>query len=88
MSTTIHPRLIVRCVDDAVAHYAAAFGAQGTFRYTEPCGSVAYCELTIGASAPTLAEDRGYGRCEGRIRDPFGHLWVVSQPLQAEGARS
>lgn len=25
-----------------------------------------------------VVEDRPYGRCEGRFRDPFGHLWIVS----------
>ena len=23
-------------------------------------------------------KDRPYGKREGRIRDPFGHLWVLS----------
>ena len=26
-------------------------------------------------------EDRDYGKREGRLEDPFGHLWVVSQTL-------
>ena len=26
--------------------------------------------------------DRFYGRREGRIRDPFGHLWILSKPLK------
>lgn len=26
-------------------------------------------------------EDRPYGKREGRLRDPFGHLWVISQQL-------
>jgi catechol 2,3-dioxygenase-like lactoylglutathione lyase family enzyme len=26
-------------------------------------------------------EDRPYGRCEGRVRDPFGHLWIPSHPV-------
>ncbi|HEX2314288.1 MAG TPA: VOC family protein [Thermomonospora sp.] len=26
-------------------------------------------------------EDRPYGRRQGRVEDPFGHLWVVSQLL-------
>lgn len=25
--------------------------------------------------------DRDYGYREGRLRDPFGHLWIVSRPL-------
>lgn len=34
----------------------------------------------VGAGALELVpvEDRPYGRCEGRIQDPFGHLWIVS----------
>jgi PhnB protein len=26
-------------------------------------------------------EDRFYGKREGRVRDPFGHLWILSRPL-------
>lgn len=29
-------------------------------------------------------EDRLYGKREGRVRDPLGHLWVVSQDLAHE----
>jgi uncharacterized glyoxalase superfamily protein PhnB len=25
-------------------------------------------------------EDRPYGKREGRVRDPFGHLWILSRP--------
>lgn len=28
-------------------------------------------------------EERPYGRCEGRIRDPFGHLWIPSHAIVA-----
>lgn len=37
----------------------------------------------IAAGAQTIIpiEDRDYGKCEGRLRDPFGHLWVISQTL-------
>jgi PhnB protein len=126
MTTTVQPRLIVADVDAAVAFYQKIFGAEETFRYTEP-GSVAHCVLRIDASELSLAqannnyalydpesvggspvlvkaivedakgvgaamvaadasvivpiEDRGYGKCEGRIRDPFGHLWVISRDL-------
>ena len=31
-----------------------------------------------GAEEVVTVEDRPYGRCEGRVRDPFGHLWIVS----------
>jgi PhnB protein len=26
--------------------------------------------------------DRFYGHREGRIRDPFGHLWILSKPIE------
>jgi PhnB protein len=29
-------------------------------------------------------EDRPYGKREGRVQDPFGHLWVVSETLTAD----
>jgi PhnB protein len=31
-------------------------------------------------------EDRPYGKREGRVQDPFGHLWVVSQTLTDNAA--
>lgn len=30
-----------------------------------------------GAEIVIPIEDRPYGRREGRVRDPFGHLWVI-----------
>lgn len=35
--------------------------------------------------------DRPYGRCEGRLQDPFGHLWIVShvtEPLPDDKIRN
>ena len=34
-----------------------------------------------GGTVLVDVEDRPYGKREGRIRDPFGHLWIVSQDL-------
>jgi PhnB protein len=34
--------------------------------------------VAAGAEEVIAVEDRPYGRCEGRIRDPFGHLWIIS----------
>ncbi len=34
-----------------------------------------------GGTAIVSIEDRPWGKREGRIRDPFGHLWVISQDL-------
>jgi PhnB protein len=27
-------------------------------------------------------EDRSYRKREGRVRDPFGHLWILSRPTE------
>lgn len=34
--------------------------------------------LKHGAVVIVGIEDRPYGRCEGRVQDPFGHLWILS----------
>jgi PhnB protein len=34
--------------------------------------------VDAGAEEIVPVEDRPYGRCEGRVRDPFGHLWIPS----------
>jgi uncharacterized glyoxalase superfamily protein PhnB len=31
-----------------------------------------------GAVVIVPIEDRPHGRCESRLRDPFGHLWILS----------
>ena len=35
-----------------------------------------------GAQIVIPIDDRPYGKREGRIQDPFGHLWVISGDLQ------
>lgn len=36
-----------------------------------------------GATEIFPVADRDYGRRDGRLRDPFGHVWIVSRPLDA-----
>jgi uncharacterized glyoxalase superfamily protein PhnB len=43
--------------------------------------AVAAAMVSSGAEVLVPIEDRPYGRCEGRVRDPFGHLWVLSHSL-------
>lgn len=38
--------------------------------------------LSGGASVVIPIDDRFYGRREGRLRDPAGHLWIISQHLE------
>ena len=37
--------------------------------------------LATGGEVLIPIADRPYGRRDGRLRDPFGHLWILGQPL-------
>lgn len=37
--------------------------------------------VEAGGEVVIPVEDRPYGRRDGRLKDPFGHLWIVGQPL-------
>ncbi|MEU2723687.1 VOC family protein [Streptomyces smyrnaeus] len=41
--------------------------------------------VQLGGELVIPVEDRPYGKRQGRVRDPFGHLWVISGDLH-EGA--
>lgn len=43
--------------------------------------AVGQAMVNHGASVIIPIDDRYYGRREGRIQDPSGHLWIVSQDL-------
>lgn len=37
--------------------------------------------VDLGATLVIPVENRPYGKRQGRVRDPFGHLWVISGEL-------
>lgn len=37
--------------------------------------------LEAGGELVIPVDDRPYGRRDGRLKDPFGHLWILGQPL-------
>jgi PhnB protein len=124
----VQARLVIERVDDAIAFYHAAFGAELIERFVDASGVVVHAAIRIGTSIVTLAEelhawkllgptaiggspvllhltlqdpdavcaraverggavvvplqDRPWGKREGRIRDPFGHLWILSRPIE------
>ncbi len=43
--------------------------------------AVGHLLLAHGAEVIFPIADQFYGKREGRFRDPFGHLWIISQPL-------
>ena len=45
----------------------------------EDCDAVAKKMLGEKADVVIPIKDRPYGKREGRLRDPFGHLWILSQ---------
>ncbi|MDT0302305.1 VOC family protein [Streptomonospora wellingtoniae] len=38
--------------------------------------------VRLGAESVVPVENRPYGKRQGRVRDPFGHLWVISGGLR------
>jgi PhnB protein len=40
-----------------------------------------------GADLVIPVEDRPYGKRQGRVKDPFGHLWVISGELRGQQPR-
>lgn len=47
----------------------------------ENCDAVADRMIALGAEVVIAIENRAYGKREGRLRDPFGHLWILSQDI-------
>jgi uncharacterized glyoxalase superfamily protein PhnB len=43
---------------------------------------VAQRMIDRGAAVIVPIEDRPYGKREGRLRDPYGHLWILSGDLR------
>ncbi|WP_433604799.1 VOC family protein [Prescottella agglutinans] len=44
--------------------------------------STAHRMVQMGAELLIPVENRPYGKRQGRVKDPFGHLWVVSGDLR------
>ncbi|MFE9788881.1 VOC family protein [Nocardia salmonicida] len=44
--------------------------------------AVAHRMVHYGAELVIPVENRPYGKRQGRVEDPFGHLWVVSGDLR------
>jgi PhnB protein len=48
----------------------------------EDADAVGRAMVAHGATVVIEIDDRYYGRREGRLQDPAGHLWIVSQHLE------
>ena len=47
----------------------------------EDCDAIAEKMIQEKAEIIIPIADRPYGKREGRLRDPFGHLWILSQEI-------
>ncbi len=43
--------------------------------------AVADAMLRAGATVVYPVSDQDHGQRSGRLADPFGHLWMIAQPL-------
>jgi uncharacterized glyoxalase superfamily protein PhnB len=61
-----------------------AIGGSSVLLRVETCSPDAIAARMVehGASVVIEIEDRPYGKREGRLRDPFGHLWVLSTTIE------
>ena len=48
--------------------------------------AIADLAVQKGSEIVVAIEDRFYGHREGRIRDPFGHLWILSKEIKKVSA--
>ena len=48
----------------------------------EDADAVGEAMVNAGAKVVIPIDDRFYGRREGRLEDPSGHLWIISQHLE------
>jgi PhnB protein len=62
----------------------AALGGSGVVLTleVEDADAVGARMVKEGAKVVFPIADQFYGKREGRLQDPFGHLWVISQPLE------
>lgn len=61
-----------------------AIGNSPVLLRLETCSpdAIASSMVEHGASVVIEIKDRPYGKREGRVRDPFGHLWVLSATIE------
>ena len=78
----ITPYLQVRNTAEVIASYEPVFGAKEVrARLVAPDGTCMNAEIEMEGSRLMLA-DRFYGDRAGRVRDPFGHHWIIATRLR------
>ena len=54
--------------------------------YVADPDAVAQRAIDAGAELLFPVEDQPYGMRQGRVRDPFGHQWLIGRPLADQGS--
>ncbi|MDJ0825841.1 MAG: VOC family protein [Rhodobacter sp.] len=58
-------------------------GASVLLHFTVPNpDEMAKAMVSLGGEVLIEIEDRHYGKREGRVRDPFGHSWILSKTIE------
>lgn len=93
----VYPYLCVRGAAAALEFYSRVFGAQEIAQLAEPDGRIAHAELKLGSTTMMLADERpeagatllrapadqDQGERQCRLRDPFGHEWLLGHPIES-----
>ncbi|MFF5259044.1 VOC family protein [Actinomadura viridis] len=89
------PTMIDHRIGDASFQVSPAVSAWGWLSPGDLGGSAVLLEIVVddpdgvgermiaqGAEVVVPIENRPYGKRSGRIRDPFGHLWIITGELR------
>lgn len=83
----LHPRLVVRGADEAIAFYRRAFGAELVERYTAPDGTVVHALLRAGAAVWAVKDADEYDPPTPTIQALYvSDADAVGAALEAAGA--
>lgn len=56
--------------------------------YVADPDAIAQQAIVAGAELIFPVQDQPYGLRQGRVRDPFGHHWLLSRPINGTGVAS
>lgn len=75
--------LMLTEADGNVNHSPVSLGGSPVLCHLQVPDADAVADRMVAGGATVLipVADQYYGSRDGRLRDPFGHLWLLSQPL-------
>ena len=85
--TVVHAEITLHGVTFSVTEVGCptpeALGGSAVLVHLDCDDPDAVCGQAVASGAKVVipVDDRFYGKREGRIQDPFGHLWILSKTL-------